>query len=157
MLSANRTRTRHTCAAKPAGLQVPVTASVALFFIASNMPSSHAQKLLTSAQFDEYNARVQSAALKTTKDAAGLPSDLAFHRSVDKDFARELDLCSERVLSIMNKLLALSWTGESSDALKEKFRAKMEDQDDLVDRFEFSVIEAMDQLLERAVGLGSST
>ena len=121
------------------------------------MPSSHAQKSLTSAQFDEYNARVQAATLKTTKHAAGLPSDLAFHRSVDKGLAKELDVCSERVLSVMNKLLALSSTGGSSNALKEKFRAKMEDEDDLVDNFESSVVEAMDQLLERAVSLGTFT
>ena len=106
---------------------------------------------ITPEAFEGYNERFQAAALKTTKSAAGLPSDLAFHRSIDRGVATELDACSERLSFIANRLLALASKTDDPQSLKGKGKAKLEDQDDYVDRFESIIVEAMDQLLEHAV------
>jgi PMC2NT (NUC016) domain len=109
------------------------------------------QTPLTRTEFDGYYAQLQESALKTTKHAAGLPSDLAFHRSVDSDLAKELEACSSRVVPMMNMLLGLASTIGSSKNGKGNGRARLQDEDDFVDRFEALVVEPMDQLLERTV------
>lgn len=98
-------------------------------------------------KFDDYNVKLQAAILNPTKLAFSLPTDIAFHRSVDREFAKQLDSCSEKVLSITNKLLALSAPGSSG---KGKSRA-LDSQDDVVDNFHSAVVDVMDQLLERTV------
>ncbi|CDO75141.1 hypothetical protein BN946_scf184639.g3 [Trametes cinnabarina] len=109
---------------------------------------------ITPASFDDYNAQLQGAALRATRAALGLPADIPFHRSVHPEFAQELDQCSERVLSIANKLLTLSSTASSAASARGKGKARLESQDDVVDRFHSLVVDAMDQLLERAdIGL----
>ncbi|ETW81983.1 hypothetical protein HETIRDRAFT_318347 [Heterobasidion irregulare TC 32-1] len=105
---------------------------------------------ITPETFNGYNERLQAAALKATKNAAGLPSDLAFHRSIDRRIATELDACSGRLSFIANRLLALASKTDDVQSLKGKGKAKLEDQDDYVDRFESIIVEAMDQLLEHA-------
>ncbi|KAI0265554.1 ribonuclease H-like domain-containing protein [Gloeopeniophorella convolvens] len=82
-------------------------------------------------------------ALKATKHAAGLPADLAFHRSVDSDLAKDLEASSSKVLSLTNMLLDLASTIGGS-------RARLRDEDDFIDRFGALIVEPMDQLLERA-------
>ncbi|KAH8114700.1 ribonuclease H-like domain-containing protein [Phellopilus nigrolimitatus] len=94
---------------------------------------------ISSHSFDEYNANIQGAALNTTKLAAALPTDVTFHRSVDNDFAQAIDSCSEKALRLTNRLLALSET-----------RWKLEDQEDVVDSFQSTVVDALDQLYESA-------
>ncbi|KAA1473827.1 hypothetical protein DENSPDRAFT_780589 [Dentipellis sp. KUC8613] len=111
------------------------------------MTSSRASGTVTAADFDDYNTRLQAAALTATRNSAGLPSDLGFHRSVDRDLAKGLDTCSDRILNITNKLLGLTATAGTS---KGKGKGKLEDQDDFMDRFESLIVESMDQLLERA-------
>ena len=106
---------------------------------------------ITPETFNGYNERLQAAALKATKNAAGLPSDLAFHRSIDRGIATELDACSGRLSFIANRLLALASKTDDVQSSKGKGKAKLEDQDDYVDRFESIIVEAMDQLLEHAV------
>lgn len=113
--------------------------------------SSSSSSGLTKDGFNDYNAGLQAAALKATKHSAGLPSDVAFYKSIDKDFANNLDACSDRALSLVNRLLSLASTADSSRSGKGKGKARLEDQDDLVDRFESTIVESMDQLLERAV------
>jgi exosome complex exonuclease RRP6 len=109
------------------------------------------QTPLTKSEFDGYYAQLQESALKTTKHAAGLPSDLAFHRSVDSDIAKDLEACSSKVVSITNMLLDLASTIGSSKSAKGKGKARLQDEDDFIDRFGSLVVEPMDQLLERAV------
>ena len=106
---------------------------------------------IASSSFNDYNAQLQSAALKATRAAVALPSDIPFHRSVHPDFAQELDECSANVLSLTNKLLALSSTLNSSNGGRGKGKARLELQDDVVDNFRSLVVDAMDQVLERAV------
>ncbi|KAI0739418.1 hypothetical protein C8Q80DRAFT_1198600 [Daedaleopsis nitida] len=109
---------------------------------------------LSSSSFNEYNAQLQGAALKATRAAVFLPADIPFHRSVHPDFAEEVDQCSARVLSLTNKLLQLSSTLNASNNPRGKGKARLEVQDDVVDNFHSLVVDAMDQLLERAdIGL----
>jgi exosome complex exonuclease RRP6 len=109
------------------------------------------QTPLTTSEFDGYYAQLQESALKTTKLAAGLPADLAFHRSVDSDLAKDLEACSNKVVSITNALLGLASTIGSSKSAKGKGKACLQDEDDFLDRFGALIVEPMDQLLERAV------
>jgi len=106
-------------------------------------------KLLTSAGFNVFNARLQTTALTTTRKAVGLPSDVAFHRSMDHSFAQDLDAFSERVLLVTNKLLNLVATVDQSQGAREKGKGKLASQDDVVDNFHSLVVDSMDQLLEK--------
>ncbi len=109
------------------------------------------QAPLSKSDFDGYYAQLQTAALKATKHATGLPADLAFHRSVDSDLANNLETCTEKVVSMTNALLDLASTIGNSKSAKGKGKARLQDEDDLLDRFEALIVEPMDQLLERAV------
>jgi exosome complex exonuclease RRP6 len=100
---------------------------------------------ITAASFEEFNASLQGAALKATKHALSLPADLAFHRSIDPELSRELEAASARVLSITNNLLTLV------SSTRGKGKLKLECQDDVMDSFQSLVVDAMDQLLEKAV------
>ncbi len=104
-----------------------------------------------AANFDTYNARLQVSALNATRMAAGIPSDVAFHRSMDSDFAHELDAFTDRVLSVTNRLLILVSTVDQSRTSKGKGKARLGSQDDVVDNFYSLVVDATDQLLERTV------
>ena len=110
-----------------------------------------ASSSLSSSSFNDYNTQLQGAALKATRAAVVLPADIPFHRSVHPDFAKEVDQCSARVLSLTNKLLQLSSTLNTSASARGKGKARLEVQDDVVDNFHSLVVDAMDQLLERAV------
>jgi hypothetical protein len=109
------------------------------------------QTPLSKSTFDGYYAQLQTAALKATKHAAGLPADLAFHRSVDSDLAKDLETCSEKVASMTNALLDLMSTIRNSKNGKGKGKARLQDEDDFIDRFDALIVEPMDQVLERAV------
>lgn len=117
----------------------------------SGWPMGSSQTPLTKSEFDRYYIQLQTSALKATKHAAGLPTDLAFHRSVDSDLAEQLEACSNKVVSITNALLNLTSTIGSSKSAKGKGKAHLQDEDDLLDRFGAVIVEPMDQLLERAV------
>lgn len=103
---------------------------------------------LTAANYDQFNSEIQTAALKSTRNAALLPADVLFHRSMDASFARDLDALSERALFLTNKLLNITSTLTGNLVVKGK--RKLEDQDD-VDNFQSLVVDSMDQLLERSV------
>ena len=83
----------------------------------------------------------------TIRKNVGLPSDVAFHRSMDHSFAQNLDTFSE-TLPVTNKLLNFAATvGQSL------VKGKSEGQDDVVDNFHSLVVDSMDQLLEKTVSL----
>lgn len=109
--------------------------------------------LLTSAGFNVCNAKIQTTALTTIRKAVGLPSDVAFHRSMDHSFAQDLDAFSERVLLLTNKLLNLATTVDQSQGIlgNGKGKGKLANQDDVVDNFHSLVVDSMDQLLEKTV------
>lgn len=107
-------------------------------------------KSLSSSSFDEYNSQIQGHALKSIRNALALPGDLTFHRSLDRDFGKEVDQCSAKALHLTNRLLSLVASGDATLS-KRSTGEKLRDQDDVVDNFHSLVVDAMDQLLERTV------
>ena len=101
--------------------------------------------------FEDYNLKLQTSILNPTKHAFALPTDIQFHKSIDRDLAEEIEACSTKVLSITNKLLTLAASSTMSFGGKGKTRLIV-DQDDVVDDFDSVVVDIMDQLLERVVG-----
>ena len=100
--------------------------------------------------FEDYNLKLQTSILNPTKHAFALPTDLQFHKSIDRDFAREIEACSTKVLSITNKLLTLATSTTTLDGnIKRNLVAN---QDDILDDFDSVVVDIMDQLLESVVG-----
>jgi exosome complex exonuclease RRP6 len=104
-----------------------------------------------SGTFDGFNSQLQAKTLKATRSALALPMDVAFHRSMDTSFSKDLDVFSSRVLSLTNKLLALVANADPTQSARTKGKAKLENQDDVVDNFHSVVVDSMDQLLERTV------
>ncbi|KAJ7082609.1 hypothetical protein C8R43DRAFT_1052282 [Mycena crocata] len=114
------------------------------------MADSEASSLsIFSTNFVDFNSKVQAAALNATRSAAGLPVDIAFHRSMDSELAEDLDAFSSRVLSLTNNLLSLVATADVSQSSRQKGKAKLQNQDDVVDDFHSLIVDSMDQLLER--------
>ena len=116
-----------------------------------SMAQASRSKSLSTSGFNEYNNQLQSAALKATRNAASLPPDLNFYRSLDRGLTKEADACSARVLALANKLLGLVATAEDSSGRPSKGKARLRDDEDVTDGFRSSVVDAMDLLLERAV------
>lgn len=102
------------------------------------------------ASFEDYNLKLQTSILNPTKHAFALPTDIQFHKSIDRDFAEEIEACSTKVLSITNKLLTLATNSTTNLGGKGKARSIV-GQDDVVDDFDSVVVDIMDQLLERVV------
>jgi exosome complex exonuclease RRP6 len=109
------------------------------------------QLTIISETFDDFNAQLQAKALKATRGALALPADVAFHRAMDSSFSRDLDGFSSGVLSLTNKLLGLVATADATHSTRMKGKAKLENQDDVVDNFHSLVVDSVDQLLERTV------
>ena len=101
----------------------------------------------TSTSYDAYQARLQKSALVATKHAFQIPSDLGFHRTLDKSFASELDSISARVFSLTDKLLRYS-TGAST---KGKGKAVLKTEEDFLDNYHLAIVDVVDQLFENAV------
>ncbi len=120
-------------------------------FRASSLTPFTMSSRISSSSFNDYNAQLQGSALKATRAAVSLPTDIPFHRSIHPEFAKGLDQCSARVLSLTNKLLSLSTTVNASTRSRGKGKARLEAQDDVVDNFHSLVVDVMDQLLENAV------
>lgn len=115
------------------------------------MASSSKPQLLPES-FEAYNEALQTAALKAIKSSVvAFPADVAFHRSVHPEYGKDLDSCSSRILSITNKLLALSASANASQSGRGKGKGRLVDQEDVVDNFRSLVVDAVDQMLERAV------
>lgn len=115
-------------------------------------PSTSASPV-SSALFDEYNQKLQQAVLKATRHAAYMPSDVSFHRSMDAGLSKDLDEFSAGLLSLTNRLLSLASTADATTSSRDKAKAKLKTQDDVVDNFQPTVVDCMDQLLERTVSI----
>jgi len=70
---------------------------------------------------------------------------------MDPKLSQNLDAFCARILSVTNDLLTLVSTADSTQSTRGKGKLKLECQDDVVDSFQSLVVDAMDQLLERAV------
>ncbi|KAL4249292.1 Exosome complex exonuclease Rrp6-like protein [Abortiporus biennis] len=119
----------------------------------SSANKSSSEPSLSSESFSDYNTKLQSIALKATKNSASLPSDIGFYKSLDRTLAREVERTSERVLGIANKLVGLAESGnigqESGGQTKGKKRRRLEDDEDVVDEFRSCIVDVMDTLLEK--------
>ncbi|KAG8907725.1 exosome nuclease subunit [Tulasnella sp. 403] len=98
----------------------------------------------------EYHAHLQKTVIDAARFATRLPpkTDLAFHRTLDRKFAKELDKCSNRILGLTNQLLGL--VGALNPALskgKGKARA-LADENDLVEGYSAGVVDVLDVLYE---------
>ncbi|KAF9468748.1 hypothetical protein BDZ94DRAFT_1304497 [Collybia nuda] len=113
------------------------------------MSTQASSSSFTSENFDHYNTHLQANALKATRSALALPADISFHRSMDSSFSQDLEVFSSKVLSLTNNLLSLVATADTTQLSRIKGKAKLEDQDDVVDNFHSMVVDSMDQLLER--------
>jgi hypothetical protein len=100
--------------------------------------------------FEDYNIKLQASILNPTKHAFALPTDIQFHKSIDRDFAEEIEACSKKVLSTTNRLLTLAMSSTTIIGGKGKARLLV-DLDDVVDDFDSVVVDIMDQLMERVV------
>ncbi|KAJ7579253.1 hypothetical protein C8J56DRAFT_1006792 [Mycena floridula] len=109
------------------------------------MTSQGSTSRLTVDEFNDYNSKIQAAALKATRNAVLLPSDVAFHRSMDPEFSKDLDNFSTQVLGLANRLLSLASGADPNG----KGKGKLEDQDDVLDNFHSLVVDSIDQLLEK--------
>ncbi|KAL4070060.1 ribonuclease H-like domain-containing protein [Scleroderma yunnanense] len=99
---------------------------------------------LTRDTFDAHSNAVQATALSATRLAASsLPSDLSFHRSIDPLLGRDVDALSTRVLELTNRLIQL--TSKTSPAKV----SSLQGEEDVVDEFAGTVIDAMESMLER--------
>ncbi|KIM28466.1 hypothetical protein M408DRAFT_308391 [Serendipita vermifera MAFF 305830] len=104
----------------------------------------------------EYVTLLKTQTDKTVNAAAGLPRDIAFHRTLDRKFKTELDATSARVLRLTNRLLQLAETLDPKSkpaASKVKHgvedRVALVDEEDVVDKFHSVVVDVFDPLLER--------
>ncbi|WVF70846.1 hypothetical protein IAT40_005640 [Kwoniella sp. CBS 6097] len=112
--------------------------------------------------FASYLPHLTSALDSLTTHAAALPdkSDLSFHRTMDRTFARDLDSASDRLLKLTERLLSLVDHSQKGAIEKGKSKAKagtnkgtrrkLEDEDDVVDGFRQGVVGVVDGLLEDA-------
>ncbi|KAL7419844.1 exosome nuclease subunit [Cryptotrichosporon argae] len=110
--------------------------------------------------FPEFLAHMTTLLDSATSAAGALPdrSDLSFHRSLDRSFAKSLDKTSGRVLKLADQLLGLAFeaeqnekekNGKQSAKVKGKQRQRLEDEDDVLDRYR-GAIDVVDGLLEHA-------
>ena len=83
-----------------------------------------------------------------------MPPDVSFHRSMDAGLSKDLDECSARLLLLTNRLLSLASTVDATTLSRDKGKAKLQAQYDVVDNFHPVVVDCMDQLLERTVSVG---
>ena len=116
-------------------------------------PQGSKNSSISSTNFDQFSTQLQSSALKATRNALAIPSDLAFHRSVDPEFASDLDALSSKVLALTNEILALVSTADGSKSTRTKGKSKLKNQEDIVDNFSSLVVDSVDQLFERVVSL----
>ncbi|KIK26699.1 hypothetical protein PISMIDRAFT_94425 [Pisolithus microcarpus 441] len=100
--------------------------------------------LITRDNFGLCSDTLQATALDATRLAASsLPSDLAFHRSLDQSLAHDLDSLSTRVLDLANRIIQLS--NKDNVAIF----GRLEDEEDVVDEFPRNIVDAMEGMLER--------
>jgi hypothetical protein len=106
-------------------------------------------------EFDQYLPRVTRDLDAITTPAAGLPlkSDLAFHRTLDRELAMNLDEASERVLKLTRELLDvfINQDGMSKGIKSSVLRRRLEDEEDVTEGYRRGVVDVVDGLLEDAV------
>jgi exosome complex exonuclease RRP6 len=118
--------------------------------------------------FNEYMPVITAALDELTTAANGLPttkSDINFHRTMDRQFAKDLDNASSRVLQMTERLLSMVDAGQremkgkgkdkvdfrAAPKAAEKPRRKLEEEEDVIDGYKRGVLGVVDGLLEDSV------
>ncbi|KAI7883627.1 hypothetical protein K492DRAFT_205290 [Lichtheimia hyalospora FSU 10163] len=95
-------------------------------------------------QFKEYQESLFKSLVAATNAANALPSDdLGFYRSLDRQFAKDLDTCGSRLLTVANNVVQ-HCSGDTGTEFM-----TVDDVDDATFRFN-NVIDVVDGLLEKA-------
>jgi exosome complex exonuclease RRP6 len=98
---------------------------------------------------------LQSQALECFVAADDFPQDIAFHRSLDRQFRKDLDKTSARLLKFANRLIAYTETHSPTSIAKGAQRngriRRLQDAEDIADKYHSIIVDAMDSLLEHAV------
>lgn len=101
---------------------------------------------------DTFIETLQSQALECFIAADGLPQDIAFHRSLDREFRKDIEKTSARLLKFANRLIAHAETHSSTDGARRNSKEReLQDEDDIADKYHSIIVDAMDSLLEYAV------
>ncbi len=104
-----------------------------------------------------YLQALQSVLQPPTRHAAQLPNpaDLAFHKTLDRPFGRDVDAESARILSLVDK--TQSWIGSSlpnksarAQSEKQKGKQKLTERSLTAEEFTNTLGDLVDHLLERA-------
>jgi hypothetical protein len=108
-----------------------------------------------STDMDTLIETLQSKALECFVAADDLPQDIAFHRSLDRQFRKDTERTSARLLKFANRLLAYAGTHSPTSAAKGARRngeaQELQDPEDIVDKYHSIIVDSMDSLLEHAV------
>ncbi|CAM0139883.1 exosome nuclease subunit [Umbelopsis sp. WA50703] len=114
----------------------------------AQQPATEDQQPHPLRDFKEYQNALFAALTGATRAANAIPiSDLGYYRSLDRDFAKTLDSCSEKVLKLSNNMLKYASVDEPESS------QRFHDVDDVLDRYGVA-IDVVDNLLEKAdVGL----
>lgn len=98
---------------------------------------------------------LQSQALECFIAADDLPQDIAFHRSLDRQFRKDIEKTSARLLKFANRLIAYAETHSPASAANKIQRngdvLELQDAEDIADKYHSIIVDAMDSLLEHAV------
>ncbi|RSH77767.1 exosome nuclease subunit [Apiotrichum porosum] len=92
-------------------------------------------------------------ALEMATTAANLfpdKSDISFHRTLDRRFAKDLDETSNRLLLLTDRLASLAVEANPQKGKHVLLRRKLDDEDAVVDSFRSGVIQVVDRVLEDA-------
>ncbi|CAK9781419.1 hypothetical protein CC85DRAFT_325791 [Cutaneotrichosporon oleaginosum] len=115
----------------------------------STRPARH-----VPSEFATFVDTMTKALEASTSHAAEFPdkSDMMFHRTLDRKFAKGIDASGDRVLKLADSLLQLTVDSQpkANKATRVKARRKLADEDDVVDSFQSTVVDHVDSLLEDA-------
>jgi hypothetical protein len=115
------------------------------YIIMAQQPATEDQQPHPLRDFKEYQNALFAALTGATRAANAIPiSDLGYYRSLDRDFAKTLDSCSEKVLKLSNNMLKYASVDEPESS------QRFHDVDDVLDRYGVA-IDVVDNLLEKAV------
>lgn len=107
-----------------------------------------------ASEFTTFVETMTAALEAGTSHAAQFPdkSDMMFHRTLDRKFAKGIDASGERVLKLADSLLQLTVDSQpkANKATRFKPRRPLADEDDVVDSFQSTVVDHIDSLLEDA-------
>lgn len=104
-------------------------------------------------EFAEYQAFLQKTIISAAKHATSLPpkTDLAFQRTLDRQFAKDLDACSARILGFTNRLLNLVGDAVPSSSRGKGKAKEVTEEEDLTEGYHSRVVDVLDGLYENVV------